>query len=417
MDRQIKKKKWTLSRILTFGGAGAFVLFILYSFIFADKGSKLNVSIDKINISEVHQGEFREFIPVDGTVMPIKTIRLDAIEGGVVEKKFTEGGIQVGKGDTLLKLANTNLVQSFIREETQAYILINNVENTRLSLKQNQFNLKRQLTELDFQIDQAKDLFTRSKQLFDEKVISEQEYLNAKREYDRLKASREIQIESNRFDSLNAVTQINQAEATLSRTSNNLELIKASLDNLYVRAPISGRLSNISVEVGESVAPGQNVGQIDDYNAFKVRASIDEHYIARIYDGLDGSFDFAGNTFALKITKIYPEVNNGLFEVDLAFEGDLPEGIRRGQTLQIKLQLSENVQAVQIPRGSFYQTTGGNWIFVVDGSGDYAIRRSIRLGRQNPRYYEVLEGLQPGEQVVVSSYDGYEDKDRLVFKE
>ncbi len=399
------------------GGGTAFVLFILYSFIFADKGSKLNVSVDKINIATVHSGEFREFIPVDGSVMPIKTIRLDAIEGGVVEKKFTEGGIEVQKGDTIMKLANSNLLQSFIREETQAFILINNLENTKLSLKQNQFNLKRQITELDFQIDLAKDIYTRSKELYAEKVISEQEFLNAKREFERLKASREIQIESNRFDSLNAVTQIRQAEATLVRTNNNLEMIKSSLENLYVRAPISGRLSNISAEVGESVAPGQNIGQIDDYNAFKVRASIDEHYIARIYEDLAGSFDFAGNTYDLRITKIYPEVNNGLFEVDLAFNGDLPNGIRRGQTLQIKLQLSENVQAIQIPRGSFYQTTGGNWIFVVDGSEDFAIRRRIRLGRQNPRYYEVLEGLQPGEQVVVSSYDGYEDKDRLVFKE
>ncbi len=416
MDRKIKKKKWTLSKILTYGGSTAFVLFILYSFIFADKGSKLNVSVDKINIATVHSGEFREFIPVDGSVMPIKTIRLDAIEGGVVEKKFTEGGIATQKGDTIMKLANSNLLQSFIREETQAFILINNLENTKLSLQQNQFNLKRQITELDFQIDEAKDMYNRSQPLYEEKVISEQKFLNAKRNYERLKASREIQLESNRFDSLNAITQIRQAETTLVRTSNNLEMIKASLDHLYVRAPINGRLSNISAEVGKSVAPGQNIGQIDDYDAFKVRASIDEHYIARIYEDLAGSFDFAGNTYDLQITKIYSEVNNGLFEVDLTFKGDLPGGIRRGQTLQIKLQLSENIQAIQIPRGSFYQTTGGNWIFVVDQSDDFAIRRRIRLGRQNPRYYEVLEGLQPDEKVVVSSYDGYEDKDRLVFK-
>jgi len=399
------------------GGGTAFVLFILYSFVFAEKGSKLNVSVQKINISEVHFGEFSESIPQDGTVMPIKTIRLDAIEGGVVEKKYTDGGIQVEKGDTLLKLANSNLLQSFIREETQALILINSVENTRLSLQQNQFNLRRQITELDFQIDAAKDVFKRSKELYAEKVISEQEYLTAKRDFDRLNASREIQIESNKFDSLNAAVQIRQAEATLLRTNSNLEMIKSSLDNLYVRAPIAGRLSSISVEVGESVGPGQNIGQIDDYNAFKVRTPIDEHYISRIYEDLAGSFVFAGNTYGLKITKIYPEVNNGLFNADLTFDGDLPAGIRRGQTLQIKLQLSENVQAIQIPKGSFYQTTGGNWIFVVDESEDFAIRRSIRLGRQNSRFYEVLEGLEPSEKVVVSSYDGYDDKDRLVFKE
>ena len=416
MDRKIKKKKWTTGKLLTYSFGGLFVVFILYSFIFADKGSKLNVSLEKINVSEVHRGQFREFIPVDGTVMPIKTIRLDAIEGGNVDTKYMEGGVMVEKGDTILKLANNNLVQSFIREETQAFILVNNLENTKLSLQRNQFELKRRLTELDYNIDAAKDNYERSIKLKDENVISEQEFLNVKREYDRLVSRRKIEIESQKFDSLNAVVQIRQTEATLERTRSNLEMIKSNLDNLYIKAPISGRISSVDVEVGESIAPGQNIGQIDDINGFKVRASIDEHYISRIYGGLDGSFDFAGNTYGLEITKIYPEVNNGLFEVDLAFDTTKIEGIRRGQTLQIKLQLSENIEAVQIPRGSFYQTTGGNWIFVVDQSGDFAVRRNIRLERQNPRYYEVIEGLQPGEKVVVSSYDGYEDKDRLVFK-
>ncbi len=416
MDRKIKKKKWTVSRIATIGAGGLFVIFVLYSFIFADKGSKLNVELEKINVAEVHKGEFREFIPVDGTVMPIKTIRLDAIEGGIVDRKFYEGGIMVDKGDTILKLANNNLVQNFIREETQAFILINNLENTKLSIKQNQFNLRSNLVELDFQIDEARDAYERGKELYQEKVISEQEFLRLKRDYDRLVANREIAIESARFDSLNAVTQIAQTEATLERTENNLEMIKKNLENLFIKAPISGVLSSVNVEVGESIAPGQNIAQIDDMNGFKVRASIDEHYIARIYEGLSGSFPFAGQDYDLEITKIYPEVTNGLFEVDLAFVGQVPDGIRRGQTLQIKLQLSENIQAIQIPRGSFYQTTGGNWIFVVADEGGYAERRNIRLGRQNPRYYEVLEGLNPGEEVIVSSYEGYEDKDRLVFK-
>ncbi|MEL7005792.1 MAG: efflux RND transporter periplasmic adaptor subunit [Bacteroidota bacterium] len=195
------------------------------------------------------------------------------------------------------------------------------------------------------------------------------------------------------------------------------KMIKANLDNLYIKAPISGRLSTVNAEVGESIAPGQNIGQIDDLNGYKVRASIDEHYISRIYDGLDGSFPFAGEDYGLRINKIYPEVNGGLFQVDMGFTDSIPpSGIRRGQTLQIRLQLSQKITAVQIPRGGFYRTTGGNWIFVVDNSESYAVRRDIRLGRQNPRYYEVLEGLQPGEKVVVSSYEGYEDKDRLVFK-
>ncbi|MFH6983992.1 efflux RND transporter periplasmic adaptor subunit [Marinoscillum sp. 108] len=416
MDRKIQKKKWTLKRIATWGGASVFVIFILYSFIFADGGSRLNVEREKVNIATVMEGEFREFIPVDGSVMPIKTIRLDAIEGGVVEKKYYEGGILVDKGDTILKLSNNDLLQNFVREETQAFILMNSLENTKLSLKRNQFELKRNLIELDYQIDEAKDAYVRGQELYDEKIISEQEYLNLKRAYDRLIDSKVIQIESAKFDSLNARLQIAQAESTLNRTRDNLEMIKKNLDNLYFKAPISGSLSTVNAEVGESISPGQNIGQIDDLNGFKVRAAIDEHYIARIYQGLSGTFDFAGGSYTLQISKVYPEVANGLFSVDMVFTDTIPQGIRRGQTLQIRLQLSENITAVQIPRGSFYQTTGGNWIFVLTADESEAVRRQIRLGRQNPRYYEVIEGLQPGEKVVVSSYEGYDDKDKLVFK-
>lgn len=416
MDRVIKKRKWTLKKLAIYGLSGGFVLFVIYSFVFADRSSKLNVEVDKINVAEVQNGEFREFIPVDGTVLPIKTIRLDAIEGGIIEKKYYEGGINVDEGDTILKLSNNNLLQNFIREETQAFILMNQLQNTRLQMQQSLFQLQRTLITLDYQIAQAKDLYERSEQLFKEKVISEQEFLRAKLDYERLIKTREVEVKSQKVDSLNAENTINNSMALLKRTNNNLDMIRENLENLYIRAPISGRLSTVNGEVGESIASGQNIGQIDDINGFKVRAQIDEHYLARIYEGLKGTFDFAGGTYELTIMKNYGEVRNGLFEVDMYFEGDVPDGIRRGQTLQIRLQLSENIQAIQIPRGSFYQTTGGNWIFVVDASGEFATRRNIRLGRQNPRFYEVLEGLQPGEKVVVSSYEGYQDKDRLVFK-
>ncbi len=416
MDRKIKKNKWTLARVTTILFAVLFIAFVLYSFLYAEKGAKLNVSVEKINISDVKKGQFREFIPVDGNVLPIKTIRLDAIEGGNVEVKFLEGGMMVEKGDTILKLENANLVQNFIREETQTFILVNNLENTKLALQRNQFELKRRLVDLDFQIDEARDNYERSEKLRAEKVISEQEFLTVKRTFDRLTATRKIEIESQAFDTKSSKLQLKQTESTLARTRSNLKMIKGNLENLYITAPIAGSLSSVNVEVGESIRTGQNIGQIDDLNGFKVRATIDEHYISRIYNGLQGTFDFSGKTYGLGIRKVYPEVSNGLFSVDLEFKDGIPSGIRRGQTLQIKLQLSENIEAIQIPRGSFYQTTGGNWIFVVDESGDFAVRRNIRLGRQNPRYYEVIEGLKPGEKVVVSSYDGYEDKDRLVFK-
>lgn len=416
MDRKISKSKWTKGRVLTIAGLVVISSFILYNIVFASKGSKLNVDGDKINIVAVTKGQFREFIPIDGTVLPIKTIRLDAIEGGIVERKYLDGGILVAKGDTILKLSNNNLIQNFIREETQAFILVNNLENTKLGLKRNQFELRRRLINLDYDIADAKDGYDRGVMLRKDSVISEQEFLTLKRLYDRLVSSREIEIESQAFDIENAKVQIRQTEQTLNRTRQNLKMIKANLDNLFVTAPIAGRLSSVNVEVGESIQTGQNLGQIDDLNGFKVRATIDEHYISRIYEGLEGSFDFAGVSHELGIYKIYPEVNNGLFSVDLSFNDTLPKGIRRGQTLQIKLQLSENIEAVKIPRGSFYQTTGGNSIFVMDESGAFAERRSIRLGRQNPRFYEVIEGLEPGDQVIISSYSGYEDKDRLVLK-
>ncbi len=416
MDRKIKKNKWTFKRIGIIIVASAFAFFLFYNFALAPGGTKLKVEAGKINIATVYEGDFREYIPVDGNVLPIKTIRLDAIEGGVVERKFNEGGVVIQKGDTILKLSNNNLLQSYVREETQVFRLVNDLQNTKLSLKRNKFILQRNLSELDFQISAAKDNYERSKPLHKEKIISDQEFLNIEREYKRLVSNRKIEIESQEFDKISTKQQIFQLEETLVRTKNNLEMISGNLENLYVRAPIEGRLSSVDVEVGESISVGQNIGQIDDVSGFKVRAEIDEHYISRIYEGLVGTFDFASKNYGLELRKIYPEVNNGLFQVDLSFSEGIPEGIRRGQTLQIRLQLSENITAVQIPRGSFYNTTGGNWIFVLDPSEEFATKRKIRLGRQNQRFYEVLEGLNPGEKVVVSSYDGYNDKDRLVFK-
>ena len=418
MDRKIKKEKWTLRRIIIWSALSIFGFFVIYNiFIFSNGINRLNVEVDKIDIAIVTEGDFLETIPIDGIVMPIKTIRLDAVVGGVVEKRYSEGGILIERGDTILKLSNNDLLQNFVREETQAFILVNNLQNTKLALQRNQFEMKRQITDLDYQIDKAKDAYKRAKPLFKGKIISEQEYLDLKREFERLSSNRDIQIESNRFDSLNAALQISQAEATLERTRQNLEMIKTNLDNLYIKAPIQGRLSTMNVEVGESIAPGQNIGQIDDLNGYKIRASIDEHYINRIYESLEGIFRFSDKGYKLIISKIYPEVKAGQFMVDMRFlENTQPSGIRRGQSLQIRLQLSQKVTAIQIPKGSFYQSTGGSWIFLVDETNSFATRREIRLGRQNIRNYEVLAGLHPGDRVVVSSYRGYVDKDKLIFK-
>ncbi|MFT7269115.1 MAG: HlyD family secretion protein [Roseivirga sp.] len=416
MDRKIKKKIWTPKRIFTVLGVTGVVALILYVFIFSDKSAKLNVDRDKINVASVTEGAFQEFIPVAGTVNPKTTIFLDAIVGGNVDEKFLEGGVEVEKGDTILKLENDNLEMNFIREQTQANLLRNDIENTNLNLRQRLFQSKSSIINLDFDIDEAKDAYVRNQQLWKDKVISEQNYLNSKRQFDRLIARRVNEIESVKFDSINAVTSTKQNEERLNSTKESLELVKGNLNNLWVKAKISGLLSTVNVEVGQNVNSGQTIAQIDDLKGFKIVAAVDQHYLARIFEGLKGSFDFAGTNYSLVIRKIFPEINSGQFNVEMLFENDVPEEIRRGQTLQIRLQLSEERQAIMIPKGSFFQTTGGNWIFVVDVSGDFAVKRKISIGNQNTRQYEVLEGLKPGEQVVTSAYDGYEDKDKLIIK-
>ena len=416
MDRKIKKKTWTAKRILTILGSAAIVTLILYVFVFADSSAKLNVDRDKISISAVTHGAFQEFIPTEGTVLPKTTIRLDAIVGGNVEQRFLEGGLEVEKGDTILKLENNNLQMQYIQEQTQTNRLRNEIENTNLNLRQRLFQSTSQIINLDFDIDQARDAYTRNKQLWEDKVVSEQEYLNSKRQYDRLVARRANEIKQKEFDSLNAISQVAQNRQRLVTSENSLEIVQSNLDNLWVTAPITGLLSTVNVEVGQQISQGQTIAQIDDLDGFKIRALVDQHYLPRVYEGLRGTFDFAGSTYSLQIRKKFPEIINGQFAVEMLFDADVPDGIRRGQTISIRLQLSEEREAVMIPRGSFFQTTGGNWIFVLDASGDFATRRNIKIGNQNTRQYEVLEGLKPGEQVIVSSYDGYEDKDKLIIK-
>ena len=416
MDRKIKKKFWTAKRIFTILGVTAIVALIAYVFLFADKSSKLNVELDKINVALVTEGAFEEYIPVEGTVNPKTTIYLDAIVGGNVAEKFLDGGVQVEKGDTILKLENDNLEMNYIREQTQANLLRNDIENTNLSLRQRLFQSKSAIINLDFDIDEAKDAYERNQKLWADKVISEQEFLNSKRKYDRLVARRVNEIESARFDSLNAVSSTKQNEERLESTKESLEIVKGNLSNLWVTARISGLLSTVNFEVGQNVSPGVTIAQIDDLDGFKIVARVDQHYLDRVYLGLKGNFDFGGQNYSLVIRKIFPEIIAGQFNVEMMFEGNAPENIRRGQTVPIKLQLSEERQAIMIPRGAFFQTTGGNWIFVVDESGEIAVRRNISIGNQNNRQYEVTEGLKPGERVITSSYDGYDDKDKLIIK-
>lgn len=415
MDRKIKKKKFTLKRIFTVVGSAGVLSLILYVFVFADNSSKLNVELEKISVAAVTEGPFQEYIPIEGTVEPKTTIRLDAVVGGNVKRRFLEGGVEVMEGDTILKLENRSLEMQYINEQTQTNRLRNEIENTNNTLQQQLFRSRANVINLDFDIDQAKDQYQRNELLWEDKVISEQDFLNSKRAYDRLIATRENTLRQMEFDSINAVTQVRQNRQRLVTSQESLEIVRRQLEDLWVTAPIEGLLSTVNVEIGQQIGQGTTIAQIDDLDGFKISANVDQHYLPRVYEGLVGTYDFAGQTYSLTIRKKFPEINNGTFVVEMI--GQVPDGVRRGQTISIRLQLSEEKNAVQIPRGSFFQTTGGNWIFVLNAAGDMAEKRQIRIGNQTPRHYEVLEGLKPGEKVIFSSYDGYEDKEKLIIKQ
>jgi HlyD family secretion protein len=415
MDRQIQKKFWNTQRIAMIGGGALLAVFLIWQLAFADKRSKLNVEKDKVTVSKVSQGDFDEFIVVTGVVLPLKTIRLDAIVGGYVKEKVVEGGNMVKEGQVILRLENQQLKLSFLQSETEASRLVNDLQNTRQKLKVDKFNLRQTLSDLDFQLDQAKDLYERNKKLNNDKVIAESDYMKSKRDYEKLVKQREIVLESQTYQDENAIIQTKQLEGNLDRTQKNVSLWRESLDNLVVKAPVSGLLSSIDVEVGSNINQGQNIGQIDDLNGFKMRVDIDEHYISRIFAGLGGSFEFNGKEFALEITKIYPEVKSGRFQVDMIFPKGVPEGIKRGQSSPIRLELGKATKAILLPVGGFFSDTGGNWVYVVDKTGKKAQKRKITLGRKNPEYFEVLEGLEVGEQVITSSYENFGDNEVLSF--
>ena len=417
MDRVLEKKRWTPKKIGIIAGAAAVLSFLLYSVIFADHKSSLNVKSDRLTLGQVSTGTFEEFIAIDGSVEPYKSVFLDIVEGGRVEKLFTDDGRKVEKGDTIIKLTNSTLQVDFMNRESQLYDLINQRSTSEVTMKQDQIRTLNSIAEIDFQLSTAKRAFERNEDLVKDKVIPREEFEKSKDEYLYLKKKKVLAQRSLKQDSLLMHSRLKQLDESIRRMRENINLSRSTLNNLYVIAPISGQLSTLKAEVGESKTPGANIGQIDDLNGFKVLASVDQHYISRISPGLEGEFDFNGQTYPLKITKVLPEVTNGEFRAEMEFpEGKTPEGIRRGQTLQIRLKLSSGQQATLIPRGGFYQSTGGSWVFVVNKDGEYATKRNVRLGRQNPQFYEVLDGLQPGEKVVISSYDGYGDIEKLSLK-
>lgn len=416
MDRTIEKKKWPPKKIAVAGSIALFALAIVYVFFFKIKGSTLNVQADRLTVAAAERKPFQEYIPVIGEVTPTTSVYLDAMEGGRVEEIFLQAGAMVAQGDRILRLANTNLLLDIMWREAELFQQSNNLRNTRLSMEQYQLTLKKELASVENQLQQQARLYERYKKLWEDKLISSHEYETARDQYEFLKKSKDLTIESQTKETEFRESQIASLEDSLNRMKGNLEITKSKQENLTLRAPISGHLTAMSAEVGQSLQPGQRIGQVDVLDGFKIRVPIDEHFISRISEGLKGKFDFGGKEHNLVIKKKYPEVKDGRFEVDMNFPDKEAEGITRGQSLQIRLELGDAGEALVIPRGGFFQTTGGNWIFVLDKSGKRAVRREIKLGRKNADVYEVLEGLEPGEKVITSSYEDFGDNKRLNLK-
>lgn len=416
MDRKIEKKTWTTKRVSMVVGGVFLVAMIVYVLAFMDVRSTLNVDRERITVSTVQEDVFQEFIQVTGTVQPIETIYLDAIEGGVVNQVFLESGTMVEEGDTILSMSNSNLQLQVMQQTSALYDQINNLRNSRLNLEQNTLQLQEQLANARAQLQILEAQYERQKHLREQDLISEQEFEETLANYNYEKERYKLTYESYRRDSLQSITQSRQLDDSEQRMYQNLEAVQQILENLTVTAPASGQLSTIELNQGQSISAGERIGQVDNLDDYKVRVNIDEFHLSRIVPGLQGSFTFDGETHDLRITKIYPVITNGQFEVDMEFSDEAPEGLRRGQTLRIRLELGESAQAVRLARGGFYQTTGGNWVFLLNEDETRAVRHDIRLGRQNPEYFEVLSGLEPGDKVITSSYDTFGDNEVLVLE-
>jgi len=417
MDRVIEKKKWSTKKILTISFVSGIVLLICASFYFTSGKSKLNVNSERITISEVKKGAFTEFIPVNGIVLPLTTIYLDAMEGGRVEEKFVEDGAKMKKGDPILKLSNTDLELSLANQETSVFNLLTQMQISRNAARQNTIMKLNQGTDVESSFNEADRVYKLNKQLYEQKAISQQEFKQSENNYNYCLRKKTLTEEILRQDSSSVKQELAQAQESYNRTQEALKIMRRKVEDLIVRAPIDGQLTSLDAEIGQNKNKGERLGQLDVTSGFKVRVDIDEHYISRIYNGLIGVFTFGGKEYKLKIHKVYTQVSNGKFQVDMTFEGELPQEIRRGQTLQIRLALSEETQALLLAKGGFYQQTGGNWVFKLNEDGSIAYKVDIQLGRQNPEYYEVLSGLQPGDKVVTSGYDNYENTQELILKE
>lgn len=415
MDTIIKKKKWSVKQIVMISGAAALVSFVTFSYIAASKGG-MSVQTDRIVIAEIKNGWFQEFIPVNGVVYPITTIYLDIPEGGRVEEKYVEDGAVLKKGAPILKLANTDLELNLVNQQTAVYNLITQMQISHNAAQQNTITKLNQMADVENAWKEAERLFNLNKQLYEQKAIGFQEYEQSRLNYEYQLKRKKLTAQILKQDSVSSKQEDQQAVQSYARTKHALDVMQQKVGDLIVRAPVDGQLTSLDAEFGQNKNKGERVGQIDVLSGFKVKVDVDEHYSSRIYPGLIGTFILDGKTYQLKIKKIYTQIANGRFQVDMEFVGTVSPGLRRGQSLQVRLALGDEARALLLPVGGFYQQTGGNWIFKLSEDGKTAYKVDIQVGRQNPEYYELLKGLNEGDKVITSGYDKYADKDELILK-
>jgi HlyD family secretion protein len=416
MDIQLEKKKGLRKKHLPYIVGGAVLLPAFGWMVFGNHSARFSVKQGEVTTQSVLKGEFNDYIRVSGQVQPINTIQLSAVEGGMVAEKVAEEGSMVKRGEVIVRLTNPMLSLNILDSEAQLAEKQNFLRNTQVTMEQERLNLRKEKLQLDLDVDRKKRKYEQYESLYAEELVAKEEYLQAKEDYEFAVRGRDLVMERQRQDSIFRGIQVEQMEESLNNIRKNLVLVRQRVENLDVKAPVDGQLGLLDVEIGQSVGSGARIGQVSVLSDYKIEALIDEHYIDRVRNGLAATFERQGKAYGLAVRKVYPEVRDKQFKTDFTFEGERPDNIRAGQTYYINLQLGQPVEALLIPRGAFYQNTGGQWIFVATPDGKKATRRQIRIGRQNPLHYEVLSGLEAGEKVVTSSYDSYGDAEELILK-
>lgn len=415
MDKQLEKKGWVRRYRFYLLGGLLLASAVTYLFAFADHSSRLNVEAHQITIDEVTEDVFQDYIALIGTVEPIQTIYLDATEGGRVEAIYLREGTRLKKGDVIMTLSNDNLLLEISNNETEVARAVNDLKQMRVNLENQRINNKNQLVDLYYDMQRLKRLYRYNTELAKNNHVSVEELTLSRENYERTKQHYDLLLEKNQQDSVFMKVRLEASEESVESMQRNLSIIRGRLNKLNIKAPFDGELASLKPEVGEVISYGTRIGTINILDSYKLRVEVDEHYISRVSPNLVANCEFSGIDYKAEVSKVYPEVKNGRFAVDLIFTQKVPSDIRIGQTSRIRLQLGESKTAVLVPRGGFYQTTGGQWIFVVEASGKQAVKRNIKIGRQNPKFYEVLDGLTPGERVITSAYENFGMADKLVL--